>query len=256
MKKWSLLVAGTLIALGAIAFLFSRSLQNLETVAAKRSSIKEAVYGIGTVMSNQRFSYQPGVAKYIEALYVKEGDEVRKGQNLLKISDVGIIHSPINGVVTLLSQKVGENASPTAPVVVVEDLHDRYISASLEQQGALRVRKGLSASLSFESLRGQIFTGIVRSVFPKNSQFVALIDVQNLPLEIVPDMTADVAIEVAEKKDVLLIPIRALGSGMVQIKDGRSRKKVSVKIGLMDEEWGEVLEGDLKDGDLVILPKR
>jgi multidrug efflux pump subunit AcrA (membrane-fusion protein) len=256
MKKWIWTSLAALLAVVIFAVFILTNNRNAEVVAAKRSSIKEAVYGVGTVVANQRFSYQPGVAKYIEALFVKEGDEVKKGQKLLRISDVGIIYSTIDGVVTSLPQNVGENSLPTSPIVTVENLHDRYLSASLEQQGALRVKKGLSATLSFESLRGQIFKGSVRSIFPKDGQFVALIDVQNLPPEIVPEMTADVAIEVNEKHDVLLVPIRALASGMVQVKTGRGSKRVPVTIGLMDEEWAEVTGGELSADDLIILPKR
>ncbi|MCB1319394.1 MAG: efflux RND transporter periplasmic adaptor subunit, partial [Leptospiraceae bacterium] len=47
----------------------------LVTEAARRGSIIEAVYGIGTVRPEQSYTVKLGISATIEKLYVREGDK-------------------------------------------------------------------------------------------------------------------------------------------------------------------------------------
>lgn len=253
--RWIIIFTIVILIVAASVFtLFQWKSSRLSTATVRRSSIKEAIYGIGTVVSRQHFTYKVSMMKSVEKVYVREGDRVKPGDPLIHMGDAGIVRSPIRGVVTFLPYSAGENTAPDSPIVMVQNLEDRYLKASLEQQSALQVKKGLHATLSFESLRGHILEGTVQSVFSKDSQFYAIIDVKDLPPQILPDMTADVAIQVAEKKDVLLVPVRALSAGFVTKLVGKNKSKVPITVGLADEEWAEILTGDLNEGDTLLLP--
>lgn len=66
-------------------------------------------------------------------------------------------------------------------------------------------------------------------------------------------MTADVAIEIGRKEKALLIPLLGVTDGRVKIiRDGK-RKTIKLKVGGVDGNWAEVLEGDLKVSDQVII---
>ncbi len=243
-----------IILIGAGLWTFRYSNRGTSTIAPRRSSIKEAVYAIGTVQSRSRFSFKVGISKTLEQVFAREGERVKKGDKLLRLSDSGILFSPMNGTVTSLPFYPGENIFSDSPIIIVEDLEDRYIVAKLEQQGALRVRRDLKVSLSFESIRSQVFHGTVKSIFPQNGQFIANIETEKMPPEIIPGMTADVAIEVASKENALLIPIRAVTAGGVVIIRNGKKERIPVKIGNTDQEWAEVLEPNLSIEDQVILP--
>src|SRR5690606_36202808 len=108
---------------------------------------------------------------------------------------------------------------PNSEILTITNLNDRYMVVSMEQQGALRVRRGQYARLSFDSIREKTFQGIVESIYSQGNDFLARINLENLPYNILPGMTADVAIAIKEHKDVLLVPIAALGDGAVYLRE-------------------------------------
>ena len=224
-------------------------------VNAKTGPVIEAVYGRGTVVPTRSYQIKIGVISNIRKLFVKEGDFVKSGDPLIELEQIALFRAPFNGTVTAIPFKIGETVFPQIPILTFMDLKDRYITVSLEQQGALRVKKGQVARIIFESLRGQKFSGNVRAIFPTENQFTVHIDAKDLPLEILPGMTADVAIEIDRRENALLVPISAVNSGkIVIIRDGK-KIKTDVKIGVVDGEFGEVISGDIKATDSILLPK-
>ena len=222
----------------------------------KLSTIVQSVYGIGTVTATHSFQIKLGVVSTIYDLYVKEGDTVTKGAKLVKLDQM-VYTAPFNGTVTSLPYKIGENIFTQLPVLSLVNLRDRYLVVSLEQQGALRVIKGQKVRMSFDSIRDQNYDGVVESVYSSNSNFLARIDVSKLPDRILPDMTADVAITLEEKKDALLVPVAALDHGQVWIKRGKSLAKLTpVKLGIVDKAFAEIIEGDVKVGDRVLFKSK
>lgn len=253
MKRRTLVgVLGVLIVAGFAAFLiFGRS--KSEYASAKRGEIVEAIYGLGKVKARHQVEIKVGVLSSVQEVFVKEGDVVKKGTPLIRFTDGIPFRSPFDGTVTLVAADPGETVSPQTPVIRVEDLTDRYIEVALEQQGALRVRKGLPAEVVFESLRNEKLTGEVTALFSKNEEFLAHIEVPGLKANILPGMTADVAIVAGRKKDALLIPLGAIANGQIFIKRGGRREKVPVKIGGIDGQWAEVIEGDVRLEDQVLV---
>ena len=245
-----------LIAAGTVAKnIWARS-QGILSDPLERGSIIRSVYGIGTVMATRTYQIKPGVTATISALYVKEGDSVTKGQKLLKVDSVAYF-APFSGIVTNLPFKSGENLFLAVPALTLVDLSDRYLVVALEQQGALRVKQGQIAKLSFDTLRQTNYDGVVESVYSFNGNFLARIDVSKLPANILPDMTADVAITLREKKDVITVPVAALDNGSLWIKRGRGIPTlVSVKTGIIDAVAAEIVSGDVQVGDRALIKKK
>lgn len=141
------------------------------------------------------------------------------------------------------------------PAITIEDLHSLHIEARIDQQGVIRVKEGLPVKLSFENLRNRTFSGTVKSIYPSQGEFVARIQTETLPTEILPGMTADVAIEVAHKEKALLVPVRSISAGHVLVQRGVNKEKVKVDIGISDDEWAEVLGDSLKKGEQVLIKR-
>lgn len=253
-SKLTLSIFGLILVLVLAAIFFWRN-QNkgLQRASLKNGPIKESIYGIGTVVARDRFQFKVGQVTTALRIFVKEGQKVEKGQALLELAGPVRISSPMDGTVVNLPYNSGENVFPDTPAITVENLQDRYVTATLEQQGALRVRKGLSVRISFESIRDQNFRGEVEAVYPSKGQFLVRIKVDNLPPEILPGMTGDTSIEVSQKENALLVPSLAVNQGKVLIERDGKRKKVDVQIGSMDAEWAEVLSGDLQPTDTILL---
>ena len=222
----------------------------------KRGTAIDAVYGIGTVTATRSFSLKTGVIATITDLYVKEGDYIKKGEKLANIDRI-IYRAPFDGVVNYLPFKVGENIFSQLPVMIFTDTKHRYLVVTLEQQGALRVRTGMKAKLSFDSIRTQHFEGVIESIYSYNSNFLARIDVTFLPAEFLPDMTADVAIVIREITKALLVPTSAIENDSVWVKRDRGIPSlINIKLGIVDGTMAEVLSGDLKEGDRVLIRRK
>lgn len=252
-------IGGPLVVLLAVAIFTARvKLSPPDSLSDPivRGSINESVYGIGTIMANKSFQIRPGIAATILRLYVKEGDSVKRGQPLVELNEGFPFTAPFDGTVTSLPVKVGENAIPQTVIVEVVDLADRYIVVNLEQRAAIRVRRGQTAKLSFENLREKSYEGRVESLYSRQTNFLVRINAPQLPPEILPGMTADVAIGIDVRENALLIPVTAIENGTVLVKNGRRIRSVPIKIGVVDGAMAEIVSGDLNEGDRLIIPKK
>lgn len=242
----------TLIIVGV--FFWSRGGSELKTISPKRGPIVEAVYALGTVVAERSFQLKMGVATSIDEIYVKEGDQVAARALLAKMSGLPVFTAPFAGTITYAPFKKGEGVFPNIPVLTLVDLKHLYVTSSLEQQGALRVKRGQKVRLNFESLRGDRLDGTVSAIYPSEGQFIVRIDAANIPEAILPGMTADLAIQVGEKVDALLLPVSALNVGSVSVVRSGKRKKIPVKVGTVDGVWAEILSGDIQMDDQVVVP--
>lgn len=218
-----------------------------------KGPIIESVYGIGTVTATKSYMLKYGVNTTIKKIYVKEGDTVKSQQKLVDMLDGNSLRAPFSGTITALPCKVGENVLAQSTVLNLVDLEDRYVVVSLEQRSAILVHPGQKAKLSFDGLRKESYDGTVKSVYSNDNNFLVRIDASNLPPQILPGMTADVAISIATPHNALLVPVAAIDDDKVHVKRDRGIKTVTVKTGIVDGAMAEILTGDLHEGDRLVI---
>jgi HlyD family secretion protein len=154
-----------------------------------------------------------------------------------------------------------------------------------------RLQVGMPTYFTVDSFPGQRFRGKIRDI--RNAAttvqnvvtYDAVIDVDNSDLRLRPGMTANVTVVYAERKDVLAVPNAALrfhlpsaasavpsGSASsharhhgppsgdeppeaktIYVLRGGEPQPVSVHTGLTDGTQTEVTDGDLKEGDAVVV---
>lgn len=255
-KTTKLFIAFAVIVVITLVFYFVRLYlqnKNFTRIKPRAGTITEAIYGLGKVRSNHRFEVKLGILSTIKKIYVREGDLITKNQRLVDLDSGVTISSPIAGTVTLVSADDGETVLPQIPLIRVEDLHDRYLELSLEQDGILRIRKGQTALVSFEALRGEVLSGTVSALFPKEDEFIAHVEINNLKENILPGMTADVSVEVGQVNG-LLIPIKAVKNGFVSVQRNKRIEKIKIEIGLSDNLSVEVKGDSIKPDDQILVP--
>lgn len=235
-----------------VAVLKFRAGRPVAFAVVKKGSIIEAVYGIGTVTSHKIYNVKVNQAGSIQQIAVREGELVKKGAKLITFEGIPFF-APFEGTVVSLPFKTGETVFPQTPLLTMYDTRDLYIVVSLEQQGALKVRTGQHAHLSFDSMRDKRFEGQVRAIFSNDSQFIVHIDVSNLSPEILPGMTTDVGIEVAKKDNVLLAPVSTLNGAKIRTIQRGRQVEVPVKLGIVDDEMVEVESDQLAEGMVLTL---
>ena len=254
-NKW---ILPFLLAMGGLTvgykFKYTHAAKDPLSDPLKKGLILDSVYGIGMVTASHIFQFKSGVSSTVQKLFVLEGDFVQKGKALLEMEGVGKVYAPFTGTVTSVPVNVGEAVFPQSIVISVVDLDDRYITVTLEQRGALRVRMGQEARISFDSMRDQVFKGKVEAIYSNNNNFMVRIQVEDLAPQLLPGMSGDVAIAIQEKKEVLLVPVAAIDQGKVYVaRISGSPDVVEIKVGIIDGAMAEVISGPLQEGDRVIL---
>lgn len=242
-KKKSKLVVFAFLSVaflvGGALFYFNKN--DIQIVHPKRGDITEAVYGLGKVKSYKRFEVIIGFISTVKKQYADEGDQVKKGQLLAQLESDQNFRAPFDGTVTMVKTREGETVLPHTPIMRLEDFTDRYIELSLEQEAALRIRKGQVARVSFESIRGKVLIGEVSAIYSRNDEFIANIEVPGLDPSVLPGMTADVTVQIGQIKNALLIPIKAVTDGKVTLRRNGSWKKMQLELGHLDGSFIEVL---------------
>lgn len=227
-----------------------------DTVTPRVAPLTEAIYALGTVKSDQVFKLKAAIPFGVKTIAVAEGDPVKKGQTLLIMDTGSAFRSPMDGTVTSVSVNPGELVITGMPMVIVQDLNHLHVELSLDQESALRVHPAQKAELSFESIRGHRSHGEVEKIYPNDGQFIVRVKVSDLPPGVLPDMTADTAIEVARKDSVLQLPLAAVKNGkVIRLRNGKKSTE-SIQLGMINGEWGELIKGDVLETDLLVLTGR
>lgn len=255
MKQKYVYIAFVAIILFISAFVYYRYNILTEKIHPRRSSIVESIYALGTVTPFSTYQVRTGVTLYVNKIFVKEGDRIKKNDLLIKL-DENLYRSPIDGTVTHVAYMEGEIVVPQSNILSVTNLENLYLEVSLEQQSVLRVKKDQTIVASFESLRHEKFNGRVKSIFSREGQFIVHIDLEKWPEGVLPGMTADIAILIGTKNNALLIPINAIVGGKVKRRRNGRLEKVQVKLGAIADGWGEVVEGDFTESDELILGRK
>ena len=198
--------------------------------------------------------------------------------------DYAIIRSPVDGIVLSRNVDVGQTvaASLQAPTLftIAQDLTEMQVNTSVDEADIGRVEVGQKVTFTVDAYPSEVFKGRVSQIrnAPQVVQNVVtydvIIEVENPELKLKPGMTANVSIVVAEKRNVLKIPnvaLRFQPSG----KERESRqpkgietsvqnrvwalladaklKSVPVKLGVNNVRYYELTEGDLKEGDNLVV---
>ena len=188
------------------------------------------------------------------------------------------IKAPVDGIVISKAVEVGQTvaASFETPELfsVAEDLTKMQIEASVVEADIAKVKEGQKVRFTVDSYADDYFYGTVTQVRNEATTtsnvvtYTVVIGIDNTDMKLKPGMTANVEIITAEEKDVILVPNQALrfyiddsdnakrykDRGVWIIKNGHP-ERVTVKIGVSDDDNTQILESTLKIGDEVIVSK-
>ncbi len=131
-----------------------------------------------------------------------------------------VITAPIDGIVIGRNVDAGQTvaASLSSPTVfsIAADLAAMQVSASIDESDIGRIRPAQRVTFQVDAYPGESFSGTVAqvrlqpSVVQNVTTYSVIIDVPNRALKLKPGMTANVAIEVAARDNVVRVPNAAL----------------------------------------------
>ncbi|MBI3754002.1 MAG: efflux RND transporter periplasmic adaptor subunit [Deltaproteobacteria bacterium] len=226
-------------------------------------------------------------AAYLSAEAQVKSSEAQVEQNraALELAEVNleytIIKSPVDGIVISRNVDIGQTvaASFQTPTLftIAKDLTKMQVDTSVDEADIGTVKLGQEAKFTVDAFPELVFKGVVSQI--RNAPIIVqnvvtydvIIEVANKELKLKPGMTANVSIVTAHKEDVLKVPNAALrfkpkeqedaGQKLAREEKGQKiwllsggqLKPVSIKTGISDGAFIEIKEGDVKEGDEVIL---
>ena len=191
------------------------------------------------------------------------------------------IVAPIDGEVLGIVIREGQTivSSQTAPtILVLADLDTMQVQTRISEADVQKIRPGQPLRFYVIANPDKRYTSTMGFVQPApqealeapgeggmggNQQAMAVyytgtFEVPNAGRELKTSMTAQVFIQIAEAKNVLRVPVAALGQALdterytiTTVEDGKTRTR-TIRIGINDRQYAEVLEG-LQAGDRVVL---
>jgi len=176
---------------------------------------------------------------------------------------MGWLEAPINGTITRAVPKIGDFVDTGDLGFRIDDLSRQYIKVDISEVDVNRISAGQNAELTFDGITGKTYAGIVTEVSTVGEDlgngvvFEVTVEILDADDQVRPGMTAAVNIIVKEIKNVLVVPNRAIrlnnGQRIVYLlKDGQLNE-VAISIGSSSDTQSEILDGDLDEGDLVVL---
>jgi macrolide-specific efflux system membrane fusion protein len=292
-KKWRLIFFVLLLMGGGIIWWQNskktkgHTLETSTLVKALQGPIEETVEATGQVAPLNRVEIKPPIQGRIEKLLVDEGTSVRAGQILAWMSSTDRaaildaarakgeeeyqrwndaykptpIIAPLSGVIILRNVVVGQTVEAST---VLYAMSDRLIVvAQVDEADIGRVHMNMPARITLDAYPDQVVDGHVFEILHegKNVSNVITYDVKIEPKQVPSvfrsQMTANIALIVTRKENVVLVPASAVrdshGTKQVMVPDAQGKPVAhDVDIGIENGEKSEILSG-LNAGDQVFV---
>ncbi|WP_020472812.1 efflux RND transporter periplasmic adaptor subunit [Zavarzinella formosa] len=249
---------------------------NVAAVASSEAAINQFV----AAEADAKAAVGDAEAAVATAKAILQQDEINLGYCVIKSNVKGTI---IDRRVTI-GQTVQASFNTPSLFLIAKDLHRMKVWASVNEADIGQVKVGQPVRFSVDAYPTETFQGTVGRIRlnATNTQNVVVYTVEvvtdNPDGRLLPYMTANLKFEVDRRKDALLVPNAALryrpaanliaggtasrakdgdkekpGQGVVWVAEGNKVRPITVKLGLTDGNFTEVLDGELKDGMALVV---
>jgi len=178
------------------------------------------------------------------------------------------IVAPFDGVVARRLVNRGDlvqaaTSTRTTPLFKVQRIDTIRVFCDVPENEVLHVRVGDRATVKvFGLMAGPIVGTVTRFAYrldPETRNMRTEIDLPNTDERLYPGMYAEVSLEINPRRDVLAVPVTAIGSDaqgafVLTVEDDRVQRK-AVKVGVRDNGRAEVIEGVSENAAVVVAAK-
>jgi HlyD family secretion protein len=174
-----------------------------------------------------------------------------------------LILAPFDGTVTQASPTVGDQVSPSTVAFRLDDLSNLLVDVQVSEVDINNVKIGQSATLTFDAILDKEYHGEVVEVGQAGDtvqgvvNFTVTVKLTDADEAVKPGMTAAVNVVVDEVKDAILIPNRAVrlvaGERVIYLLVNNQPVEMKVTLGSSSDTHSVLADGDVKEGDLIIL---
>ncbi len=173
------------------------------------------------------------------------------------------ITAPFSGTVTEVNAMPGDLVNAGTQAFRIDDLSRLLVDVQIPEVDINSIKVGQSVDLTFDAIANKQYQGKVIAVANVGTvqsglvNFKVTVELLNPDEQVRSGMTAAVNIIISQLEDVLTVPKRAVrlvdNQTVVYILKNGAVVEVPIKIGASSDQVSEVLSGDLKVGDRIIL---
>ncbi len=226
---------------------------NNTALVQAQASLDNAKASLDQAQKNMDTSLRTAQASYDNAKIAADTAQ----RNLDKASIV----APFDGIISVVNFNAGDTAG-TGTAVSIVDLNNLQVKVTIAEVDMPRIKVGDTAQITLDAVTGQTYSAKVIGVSPVGTvtqgvvNYPVIVAVGNSGGGIKPGMTANLAIEVDRRDNVLLVPTRAVrtqgNQKTVTVLYKGQNIQVPIGTGLSNDTSIEVTSG-LQEGDQVVL---
>lgn len=193
-------------------------------------------------------------------------------ENYIKQLDNYKIKAPISGKIVQKNIKAGENTNTVidSPLAVIENTSGLVFNIDVDETDVLSLEAGQSVIIEADAVRNVTYEGVIKkiSTVANSSNGISTYPVRISILnpedtKLIPGMNVTAKIEIDSRKNVLVIPAKAVKRGnkilvvteKKETKKGKfeyTTKEVVLELGLSNGSYVEVISG-LNKGDEILI---
>ena len=164
------------------------------------------------------------------------------------------ITAPFDGTITEITALNGSLVSGGMPMARIIS-RERLVQAQISEENFAGIRAGLTANVQFLGYGARLFPATIEGVLPsadeRTKRYIAFLKVDIPEEQLMPDLTGEASITVAQKQNVLLAPSRGLAGHAVYVVKNGHAMLTPIVVGLVGLNSTEV-ESGVNEGDMVI----
>lgn len=169
------------------------------------------------------------------------------------------VYAPMSGIIAKRHVDVGAMVNPSVPIVTVVNVSTMVIYANAPERDVARIKLGLPATVTFDSLPGQRYEGRVMRISPvldpQTRNGTVEIEIDNRDGALKAEMFARSEVDLGTTREATLIPRDALvyrgeQPGVYLLASGTAKFQ-AVETGLNQGDRIEVIAG-VKEGEVVV----
>lgn len=244
-----------------------------EKIASQKNAIEKAKNELQLKLAGstpEQISAQEFQVKQSEASLLSQEALVRQYEASVQLISAqiakNILRSPINGIITKQSAKVGEIVAPNTPIVSVISKNAFEIEANVAEVDVAKIKIGNPAKITLDAYGNDtvfsakvVFIDSAETVIEGVSTYKITLQFDQDDSRIKSGMTANIDMTTNTRENVVAVPQRAIiqknNGTYVQIinKETSVREEKKVLIGLRASDGNvEIIEGILEGENVVV----
>ena len=176
---------------------------------------------------------------------------------------LSVLKAPFTGTITEIRSLVGDLVSPGTASFRIDDLSHLLVDIQVTEVDINRIQLDQPVTLTFDAILNKEYKGTVIEVSRVGNlasglvNFTVTVELLDADQDIRPGMTAAANIIIEQIPDALLVPNRAVrlrnGQRVVYVLKNNIPTPINITIGASSDNFSEILEGDLVEGDTLVL---